>query len=98
MTILGMKDWTFYLIIVCILICTNIITALMLCVRFRSATQDDNELLSDKRRGAGEKLVLAECELDGATRLAHDWEANGVEVDHSLDITLPRPKPSTSSR
>ena len=31
--------------------------------------------------------VLAEGELDGATRLAHDWEANGVEVDHSLDIT-----------
>ena len=84
MTILGMKDWTFYLIIVCILICTNIITALMLCVRFRSATQDDNELLSDKRRGAGEKLVLAECELDGATRLAHDWEASGVEVDHRM--------------
>ena len=82
MTILGMKDWTFYLIITVILICTNIITFLMLCLHFRTVTQDDDELLSDKRRnGAGQKLVLAECEMDGATRLAHDWENSGAEIE-----------------
>ena len=78
--ILGLRDWTVYLIIVVFLICTNICTLVLLCVHFRTSTQPDRELLSDVRRDAGDKLILAECEMDGATKLAHDWDHNDIEL------------------
>ena len=78
--ILGLRDWTVYLIVVCFLICTNLCTLVLLCVRFRTSTQADRELLSDVRRSAGDKLILAECEMDGATKLTHTWDHDDIEL------------------
>ena len=78
--ILGMRDWTAYLIIVCFLICTNLCTLFLLCLRFTTSTQADRELLSDVRRSAGDKLILAECEMDGATKLTHTWDHDDIEL------------------
>lgn len=78
--ILGLKDWTFYLIIVAFLIVTNLITLCLLCLRFRTVQQSDSELLKDRKRFQDEKLILAECEMDGATKLGHEWKGARDDV------------------
>ena len=75
--IAGLRPLYFYLVLVAVLVFTNVCTALLLCVHWRSATQSDRELLREHRRNAkGDRIVLAECALDGATSLTSEWAQN----------------------